>query len=310
MTMRKTLFIFAFLIFSYFGYNQNYIPLVDTNSVWNITWSCYPPPPLPCYSEYYRYRILGDTILNETLYKKLYRIDMDRYCSSIIEDSVFIGGIREDISLKKVYIIQATSRAEQLLYDFALEIGDTVPMTFNNYNYPELYVSSIDSVLCTDGYRKRFIYALDTWPYIEVIAGIGAFTGLIEPMEIFEYIPNMRCFYQGDTMIYMNPYVSSCKLEMDTCISINISEQNFQKETVRLYPNPVSDKATIQITNPRGDINDYSLMIFNVNGKIKLKTDFTSNEITIANKDYISGIYFLIINFKDKRIYSSILIIK
>lgn len=308
--MRKLILFFTFLILTLIGYNQNYIPLVDTNSVWNITWNCYKPPPYPCYSDYYKYRISGDTIYNDTLYQRLYRIDMSVYCSSIIQDSIFIGGIREDVSSKKIYFIENTSWGEYLLYDFKLEIGDTVPITYHNYGYPELYVSSIDSVLCTDGYRKRFFYSRDTWADIEVIEGIGAYTGLIEPMEIFEHIPNMRCFYQSDTMIYMNPSVNSCNLEMDTCISTDINEQNIQKETIRLYPNPVYKQATVHILNPREDIKDYTLKIFDVNGTIKLNKAFTSNKISIENQNYIPGVFFYVISFKDQKIYSNILIIK
>jgi len=308
--MRKTILFLAFLIFALIGYNQNYFPFVDTNSVWNITWNCYKPPPYPCYSDYYKYRISGDTMYSDTLYKRLFRIDMNQECSSIIEDSIYMGGIREDVSNKKVYFIQDTFFGEYLLFDFSLEVGDTVPYSFNNYGYPEIYVSSIDSILCTDGYRKRFIYSRDTWEDIVVIEGIGANTGLLEPMEIFEHVANMRCFYNNGSMVHMDPNVNSCNLEMDTCISTFVNEKNLQSEIIKIYPNPFTKKAKIKITNIRDNIHDYSFYIIDVNGKTKLKSTISSEETVIESKDFAPGLYFCIVNYRSQKIYSEIIIIK
>lgn len=285
------------------GYNQNYIPLVDTNSVWNITWNCYKPPPFPCYSDYYRYRIYGDTVYDSTLYKRLYRIDLDQECSLNIEDSVYVGGIREEIAEKKVYFIEYAIYGERLLYDFTLEIGDTVPNTM-------MTVSAIDSILCSDGYRKRFVYYRDTYPNIYVVEGIGAFTGLIEQMEIFEHVSTLRCFYSSGTMIFMHPNVNSCTLEMDTCLTTNVIEKNYSPEEIKVYPNPFSNSATIKIANIKGQLSDYRYHIIDVNGRIQQSSVLSGKETVIENRNLTPGIYFCIVNYKDQRLYSEIILIK
>lgn len=309
--MKKPIVIIAILVFSLNIYCQDYIPLVDTNSVWNVTWNCYPPPPYPCYMEYYRYQIFDDTLYNDTLYKKLFKVDMNKYCSSIIIDSSFEGGIREEVENKKVYYNKMDGWGEKLLYDFTLEVGDTVPWTYNNFwGYPELYVSSIDYIQCTDGLRKRFIYSRPTWFDIEVIEGIGAYTGLLEEMRIFEYISTMRCFYNSDTMIYMNPYENSCNLEMDTCVTTDILKHETPSETIRVYPIPTSTYTSVEIINPRGKYVDYKLTITDALGILKHESSFQDRYIIIDSKKHGAGMYFYLVHFKNQRIASGVLIIK
>lgn len=308
--MKKSLLLIVFITFSIIGYSQNYIPLVDTNSIWKISWNFYPPPPEPAYSDYYRYSITDDTIFNDTIYKKLYMVQMDLFCSKIVLDSLFIGGIREEISEKKVYFIQDANSGEHLLYDFTLDVGDTVPNTLNNYAYPELIVSAIDSILCADKYRKRYIYSRDTWAPIEVIEGIGAYTGLLERMEIFEHNSTLRCFYNDDSLIYMNPFINSCNLEMDTCFVTEISETAILLESVLVYPNPAIKNATITIINPQGKLQDYYLSIFDSMGKLKHRNSFHANSIAIRDKNFETGVYYYSVYREYQKISSGILIMK
>src|ERR1044071_9077419 len=57
----------------------------------------------------------NDTIIGAQLYHK---VNHDAYG--------FIGGIREDLALKKVYYYPKDSLQEYLLYDFSIQVGDTL----------------------------------------------------------------------------------------------------------------------------------------------------------------------------------------
>ena len=63
----------------------------------------------------------------------------------------------------------------------------------------------------------------------------------------------------------------------------------FNKNLVKIYPNPSSD--IIQFYSPTLNLNNFHLSIFDVSGKIILKTDLTDDQ-TINIADLQSGIYF------------------
>lgn len=72
------------------------------------------------------------------------------------------GLIRNDTSTKKVYTIGPDS----LLYDFSLNVGDSVKL---KYCSSGKVITTIDSVLVGTGYRKRFIFYNGN----QMIEGIG-----------------------------------------------------------------------------------------------------------------------------------------
>ena len=67
----------------------------------------------------------------------------------------YIGGIRSDTA-SRVYYYPTGVEQEILLYDFRVEIGDTIysNLWFNPTGY--LVVSFIDSIEVSNHYRKRF----------------------------------------------------------------------------------------------------------------------------------------------------------
>lgn len=274
---------------------QEYVPLVDTSAIWYIAEKSYPPGPMPAYAWYLRYHISGDTILDQIEYRKLFMVNMDVLCSVIIYDSLFVGGIREDTGTRKVYIYGELFPDEMLLYDFTLEVGDTVPITYNNYGYPEMYVSLIDSVLCTDGYRKRYFYSRDTWGEIEVIEGIGAYTGLIEPMVIFEHITLLRCYYHNDSMIYIHPWIDECKLETDTCLPVGLQDKKSLPDNILVYPNPVTDHVFIKNAPSELTVKFYDSM-----GRL-VSTQTTKEQDNSLDISYLkNGLYFLMVYDEDR----------
>lgn len=63
----------------------------------------------------------------------------------------------------------------------------------------------------------------------------------------------------------------------------------FDKKKIQIFPNPSSD--IIQFYSPTLNLNNFHLSIFDVSGKIILKTDLTDDQ-TINIADLQSGIYF------------------
>lgn len=222
---------------------QDYIPFPDSNATWKVVVLPYPPGPIIWYAQHYDYILSEDTIILGQQYSKLLKKDYNVECSQIFTGPYYYGGIRNDTMNKKVYYFPYDQNQEFLLYDFDLEIGDTVPQTWNNYSYPDLYVDAIDSTYINNSYRKRYIYLEQGYDIgIGVIEGIGAETGLLEPIEMFEVIWYLRCFYQNDSIYYINSnFTTSCNLEIDTCLNVSISEIHNPTTLFVVYPNPCRD---------------------------------------------------------------------
>lgn len=147
----------------------------------------------PC-GQIFGYQIAGDTLVEGLAYKKLYQREFlpngesggawESYDWPLqIQNENLVGFIREDVSGRKVYWRDASGQSicaavddEVLLYDFALEVGDTLSGCLLSGAGPVI-VSAIDTV---DIYgAERLIYQLSTG--MELIGGVGYSSGLLQP---------------------------------------------------------------------------------------------------------------------------------
>ncbi|MEN8225229.1 MAG: T9SS type A sorting domain-containing protein [Bacteroidota bacterium] len=243
---------------------QSYYTFPDSNAVWKSCEHPYPPGPMIWYARHWDDVIMGDTLINNLLYKKIGRIDYDVECSQIFTGPYYYTAIREDTVERKVY--QYDSNGEWLLYDFSLELGDTL----NTAIAYDLVAVAVDSVLVGDSFRKRWTYQYDeaSTP-IDVIEGIGAMTGLLEIMISFEHIYYLRCYYEGDEVVYING-VDQCDLEIDTCISVRVDELK-PIRTFTAYPNPFTTSATIEYELE--EISDIQFTVYNMIGEVVYKIE-------------------------------------
>ena len=73
-----------------------------------------------------------------------------------------LGYIREDTATGKVYFLDPDSMRDFVLYDFGMNIGDSMPITFTNNGQTGYFqtgsytLDSIDNVDITAGARKEF----------------------------------------------------------------------------------------------------------------------------------------------------------
>ena len=295
------------LLISKSSKEQAYVPFPDSNAVWQEVILPYPPGPIPWYQEHFHYIISGDTLINDVYYKKLFRTDFNVLCSQDSAGPSYEGGIRNDSLEKKVFYIDSNEQEEWLLYDFTLDAGDTVPMTWNNYSYPDLYVESIDSILIGDRFRKSYTYAQETYPLITVIEGIGAETGLLNPMVIFEVISYLRCFHQDDNLLWINPRADSCRLETDTCLVVSIPEKIPDDISVMIFPNPASDWINLHFTSGGVEWHqNLKMEIYNIVGeKVNETAIIPGSGLFLCNVSSLAeGIYLAIIR-DDQRIILS-----
>ncbi len=244
--MKKLLlFIFISASFHLFAQTNVYHPFPDSNAAWNqgCTWLVGIPPVPVTYPQVWS--LTGDTIISAVIYKKLHSSGYAYYLSSCCwYYNNYEGAIRQDTTQRKVYYVPKTASNEQLLYDFNLNIGDTLPPAYNNSPNTN-YVSSIDSLLVGTSYRKQFhislIGATSSWDsnYVFLIEGIGSTFGLTADLyPPFEGGCGLGCFIENDSIVYTNP-LANCDM------TIGLSEYSNQNILISIYPNPTKGIFTI-----------------------------------------------------------------
>ena len=119
--------IMVILTLSSMAQKSVYYPFPDSNAQWNMHLSLQGIPG-PAHEEFYSIILTGDTLINGLTYHKLtipYVESSGKSITTMISPG-YKGAIRQDTLNRKTFIIPPATITEQLLYDFTMQIGDTV----------------------------------------------------------------------------------------------------------------------------------------------------------------------------------------
>jgi hypothetical protein len=143
---------------------------------------------------------------------------------SLQQEWVYEGTIREDTINKQVFY--KYGETEGLIYDFSLEVGDTVHVDNQYFNYQvvSLVVDSIDMVDVNGVMRKRFFLfgiqnpMMDPYYPDEIwIEGIGSNFGIMySGAGVFGWgggTVKLLCAAQNENTIYMDTLFHECYIE-------------------------------------------------------------------------------------------------
>lgn len=282
----KTKFFSLFFLIALISEAQTsvYNPFPEVNASWNVHFS------LSCFTGYAdeRYSILfsGDTLLNNQVYHKLTVPYVESFTSGVCNGigSGYRGAIRQDSLLRKVFIVAPSDTLEQLLFDFTMQVGDTIKGFLSSAFSPEI-VQSVDSVLIGSNYRTR--WNINQCYNVSLIEGVGSTYGLMVPsfgciLDGPDY--SISCFRQNDITLYPDAN-SDCQL-IDHIYSIN--DQN----KIRVFPNPSVGYFNIESNNVK------EVYLFDAFGKIVSPVLFagdTNIKVTLHQE----GIFFLKLLFND-----------
>lgn len=294
--MKKKL-CFFFILVAFISMESNsqanvYHPFPDSNAVWVNWWSniCSGQSMIQCNSDY-QYVLRGDTVISGQKYAKLYSegwwsncvaSQMGYTCSTPVFGSNYYCGIRNDSANKKVYFI--TGGSEALLYDFQLNLSDTIKA---QVGYGSI-ITKIDSIAIGGSFRKRFITSPSPGVF-SIIEGVGLVdvdtTGGGYWAELFMGGPCIcptfwafSCFWQDGVNLYG-----------DTSCSIINSVKNYPSlnNDVAISPNPANQQIQLKGLN---EISSYYLV--NYLGK-KLREGEVKDQLDVSTLP--NGIYFLMI---------------
>jgi len=262
--------------------------------------------------------LLIDTVqevIDSKFYNKIYY--------NIIDDTQkYLGGIREEE--KKIYFY-VSGFGEHLIYDFGLEIGDTLFKTitvmfdvgifggldiyFNSYPIPsdsyfcivknksiitlengeKRNTLIVDQYYCDSYYEDCFRYDTQEW-----VEGLGVIrsTGFLTSLYVEDNIPKppdlgLECICQNNVRLFSTD--NECFLCKSDLIDENLMHQ------VILFPNPTTGELQIQSSK----FKVQSVEIFDIYGKsqnVKSKKQITESEIWIDILHLPAGVYFIKVN--------------
>ena len=275
--------IFLFLIIALSAQQLFSQQIVDETKIWsNMQEFCHPDSSV--YSTDY-HKFYGDTLINDTLYKKVWVSEDENY-----ENWYFFGTfIREEN--KRVYYREMFQN-EGLIYDFNLSVGDSVflnnPRAATNL---WLTLTEIDSVETTDGFRERWKLESSEYSKDEYwIMGVGSGAGVLNSgTQIFGGLCGLYtllCEKENDETIYQNPDFETCYVNH----VIGIGEHAINK--------PKLFKVTNKQGSQRIEIQFFTqgtkqLSIISLSGKTVFSTSATTERISINTSIFPQGLYII-----------------
>ena len=278
----KKILLFLFSSSSAFAQTNVYHPFPDSNAVWNVQWSCF----FGFGDSWFSYRMEGDTSIGNNVYHKIVKGSVVSTGTCGIGGLNYQGCIRQDTSLKKVFIVTPFDSVEKVFLDFNLQIGDTV---FPSGWWCTSTVQNIDSILIGNSYRKR--WWIDFGP--EIIEGIGSTWGLMEPpCPIIDFPATaLTCFQQDGRTLYPDT-ISSCEF-IDAVIN-----KNYEKNILMISPNPFQQTTTLTLNNISAGKN-LVLTIYNSLG-MAVRTETIPSAPFILDRKFLSnGLYFFSLESKE-----------
>jgi hypothetical protein len=215
-------------------------------------------------NEYRYFQLNGDTLINDSIYKKIYG---DNYFGEEWLDDGYLGAIREQS--KVIYFIPDTSSTEVVLYNFNLNVGDTIIHPFGGAScYDDIvYVYEIDSVLISNNYHKRISFE-DGPDWIE---GIGSGAYLLNPYELLCVSGNLylQCMMNDNEILWG---------ESNSACFVSVKEIEIPESDLSIYPNPSNSLFTI---NHKSGLIDQIIVSDNVGRTIIKMSELNQNQVTI-----------------------------
>ena len=232
------------------------------------------------------FRILGDTTIGQTEYKKLYATN-DTTLSSWYK----YGALRENEN--KVYFYLFANETEALLYDFSLNVGESFISTHNSFEYQgcpiEMEVSLIDTVTIENGEQRQRINFSDGEEWIN---GIGSLYGLVYVgvyQCIIDMYYNLSCCHENNELIFQSSNFDKCLINI-----VGLNENSIQIAN-SVCPNPFTQSTLLNFDYSSSQT--YRLQIINSTGQVvKEINQINSCKVVISGDQLKSGIYFYLLS--------------
>ncbi len=303
--MKKMIHLLIFWVLLIEVTAQNYTPFPTGNASWkNILSNGYCTIEDFTIDDYFQQ---GDTTINGINYHKIYKSTFDYPCnmppsglSPHYVPPFYSFAIREEN--KRIYI-KGTGNSEGMMYNFDLQVGDTLTDKGYSVNVAgqKQYVVRTDSFFFANATRKFFvIYPAIVSPgsglvpdTTYLIEGIGTSRGFIPSFsEYLDFYQGLLCVTidgQGYKLVNYNsnsPYYGGANCSATTALE----KSTAPSKSITVFPNPMQNECEIQFENTN---EPYTLEIFDITGSLVSKTENISSPFRLTREKMNSGVYYV-----------------
>lgn len=290
--MRSTLTFF--FLAPFLSHAQN--DYLANSPIWTQHSVCNDPNSQCLTTDQFNYVLGGDTIIQGMSYVRVLRSGMESYSWNgpppfPLPPWVTCSGSMTYPAYELGYIRQEGSRIhtwywdeDRLLYDFDLEVGDTLPLSVNNWN-TDITVTAIDSFLVGTEWRKRFTLN-NSWSQF-LLEGIGSDHGLFEPISsFFDCGYELTCFGLGSEAFYPEAG-PACALITPIANSVH------QGARYSVFPNPADHVLTLEIPE---SLIGAEIRICDSSGRVLLRSRTQNHRVLVDVSTVPNGLYLVLIN--------------
>lgn len=203
--------------------------------------------PAPCIaSDTYNYITAGDSVIDGVTWTKVQRFGVVtlNWQSPQTPQPSCTGTSSYGTDYHGTWLIRQQDRqlrilvdgVDSLLFEFDLQVGQTLPLSYTNWN-TDITVVAVDQVLIGTETRSRYELGNSWAQYL--IEGVGSSHGLFEPLSnFFDCGYTLDCFGSAGESFYPEQWEGGCELAMGL-VSIAPSP------TIGIAPNPAMDNALV-----------------------------------------------------------------
>mgnify|MGYP002862432548 CR=1 FL=1 len=229
----------------------------------------------------------GDTTIHNIKFNKIYQINYG--LDGTFYNSLYRACTRVD--QQKVWAIPSGLDEEILLYDFGVEVGDTLHLQFLDIDaVVDYYTESIETIVIDGATHKKIRFQTsygipDVW-----IEGIGSIMGPLDRgFFVIDAQPGLTCYLKGGEVVYKTEETLSCESGL-TCAIVTSSEEVPQANAIKIFPNPANAEVWLE-SKIQGPIQ---VEIFAADGRMISKATYPDGQMTRVNTAaLVPGVYSL-----------------
>ena len=235
-------------------------------------------------NERYQSYLSTDTLLSGKSYHKI----INRTPNNKNQPTHYGGGIREENG-KVYYKPNAdTTDNEFLLYDFSLNVGDTIRSTYpNSVLSKKPVIMRIDTIELQNG-EKRKNFHTQFFSYIEGIGSPAGFFSVLNSGEICtcdpEYSNVLVCFKKGNTNLYTNNTWCSD----GSCCDVLMANAKVAEDVFKVVVNQSNDKINVYAVS---SLQQSKFELLDIKGCVLIQSPLSQNENTIGIENLDKGLY-------------------
>lgn len=252
-------------------------------------------------------RIQGDTIINQSVYIKIFL-----YVNEWQPEEIFVGFVREDVNEGKLWFLNKLDNQEYLVMDLQLEVGDT----FATFYDSDCFISGTGGTVA----KVVEISTVENRKVVKFDRGFGG--GFIcDTLKFIEGVgPNATVFFQSTALIDIGGLAYKvCRIYKDNTLSFptispndlcglstQVDDINQNNINFSIKPNPNNGSFILKEDNESSNTNNsVAFKLFDITGRVVYNTHATSlSEKIIDIRHLSSGLYFYSILISGKILQS------